>query len=318
MRVSKISKTIAVAALVGLTWSQAATAQLTAENSISASGSASIKKPPQLLRLHMELGAKAGSLKEALTKLGTLRAAAKKQLEELGAASASIEVGDAKVLPGKTDQRRQMAMMVRQRMKAGGKAASQPAQKELVTVSLSLTAEWPLKEGSAEDRLLFVQELQDKIKAADLGGQKEAQQLSAEEQELAEEEEAQMSSYMSEDEGPKFGEPAFLYVAKLTEEERAKGLADAFGKAKAEAGRLAAAAGVPLGTLCQLVSSNLYGRSSSYGDEWSDFDYSSNRAYYRLMQRSAARSADNPDEAIGVNPGSVSVRLAVQASFSIK
>src|SRR6266576_890909 len=50
------------------------------------------------------------------------------------------------------------------------------------------------------------------------------------------------------------GEPVFLYVAKISDEERGKATAEAFRKAKASAAELAKAAGVELGGLRQVTS----------------------------------------------------------------
>jgi hypothetical protein len=306
------------AALACLAWPDVSFAQMPVENTISATGTAVLKKRPQILRLHMELGAKGGDLKDVLARLAARREAARKTLEELGATPSAVEFGDVKIVPGKSDQRRQMEAMIRQRMRVAGKAATQEAaKKELTTVSMSVTAEWPLKSDSAEQRLLFAHELQEKMTAADLGGQKEAEKLSAEEQEISEEDEAQMPRYGYE-EGPKFGEPVFLYVAKLTDEEQAKALAEAFGKAKVGAGRLAAAAGTSLGPLRQITNANPFGGPIGMPEEWSDYDFSSNRLLSRLLQRSAAGGSGNSDEAVGMSPGTVSMRIMVQASFAIK
>lgn len=294
-------------------------AQLPLDGTISGNGVVVLKREPQILRLQIDLIAKGKSLTDAIETLKARREAARKQLTDLGAAPASIEFADMQVVPGKTDQQRQMEMMIRQRMRASGKATTKEADKSgPLTVSVNLKAEWPLQAGSAEERLLRAHELQEKIRAADLAGQKADEQLSPEEQEAAEEsEEAQMRVYES-NEGPKPGEPVFFYVCKIPDADRAKALAEAFAKAKAQAAQFAEAAGVTLGALRHLGS----GSGGALGMDYEDMSAYSNPTYaryvYPLLQRARASQGEVIDEAIGVQAGTVTMRVSVSAAFAIK
>jgi hypothetical protein len=90
--------------------------------------------------------------------------------------------------------------MVIQQMRARGKKVPKELlTPQTVTVSSALTAQWPLGTESHEKLLLLSQRIQEKIKAADLSGSKEAEKVSPEEEEF-EEEASQMTS--------QFGEPS--------------------------------------------------------------------------------------------------------------
>jgi len=67
-------------------------------------------------------------------------------------------------------------------------------------------------------------------------------------------------------EGPPRGEPIFVYVSKISEDEQLKARAEAFKQAQREASKLAKAAGVELGPLSHLddQSSPAYGAEESY------------------------------------------------------
>jgi hypothetical protein len=82
-------------------------------------------------------------------------------------------------------------------------------------------------------------------------------QLSPEEQELAEEMAEMMSDhgYGSGSEA-KPGEPQFVFVARISEEDRRQAMTEAFAKAQASAARVAAAAGKELGELAHLQSNS--------------------------------------------------------------
>ena len=56
-------------------------------------------------------------------------------------------------------------MMVRQRMRAGGKKPAAKTAEPPVSLSTTLTAEWPLAAASADDMLVASQALTTKIRA---------------------------------------------------------------------------------------------------------------------------------------------------------
>ena len=104
--------------------------------------------------------------------------------------------------------------------------------------------------------------------------------------------------------------------ARSRRKERATALADAFKKAKVQAVEIAEAAGTTLGSLRQLtsVAQQGGGDSDSSGAEW--------QAYYRMMGagRGAvpASESETDSEAQGTQPGEVTYRVTVTASFDVK
>jgi uncharacterized protein YggE len=125
-------------------------------------------------------------------------------------------------------------------------------------------------------------------------------------------EENQQNAVRGGEDEPRRGEPVFLFVCKISDEDRAKALADAFQKARREADRLARAAAAELGALHHLDSQNQGG-----GD---DNPYVSNGRFYR--QQSRVSQLGDPDEqareAVGTQPGKVTLRVTVSASFTLK
>ena len=81
------------------------------EGTITGTGSATIARQPNLLRMQIELNAEGRDIKEALTKLRAGEAAARRKLLDLGANEPSVAlsaVGDDSV---KSSRELQMAMM---------------------------------------------------------------------------------------------------------------------------------------------------------------------------------------------------------------
>jgi hypothetical protein len=161
--------------------------------------------------------------------------------------------------------------------------------------------------------LLAVHGLKEKIKAADVAGTKETEKLSPEEEEALEE--MQVDDFGNQNEGPKPGEPVFLFVTHISDAEREKAFGEAYQKAKTEAARVAKAAGAELGDL-----KSLSGHSASGNDNQGYTNYNS-RAYRAFqMARMAAGNSDdeNSTEAIGGDPGHVKFNVTVMASFDLK
>jgi uncharacterized protein YggE len=299
---------------LSISWTATAPAQVpSGERAVYGQGSVEIKRQPEFLRVEVDLLAKGKDPKEALAKLKERREAALSQLAALGADRKAIVIGEPTLSPETADPRRQMQMMVMERMRTGGRAKKPDKPKAApVQVTANLRADLPLKASGAEELLVAAHALQEKIKAADLAGLKEIAAGSPEEQELAEEMDPEMMGYNPGETRP--GEPTFLFVSKVPEEERDKALAEAFQKAKREAARLAKAAGAELGPLAQLWSTHSMGNG---GEDYTN-PY---RYYYQYMQKPATRSGDKDDsasEAIGPQPGGVSLRIAVNASFALK
>ena len=108
--------------------------------------------------------------------------------------------------------------MLRTRQMQGRRLPKGLQAPKVVTITSTLTADWPLNFKTQEELLAFVSDLENQVTEADLAGMKDQKALSPEAEELDEEMQmmmAEMSSYGEEEIKP--GEPRFLYVATLTE-----------------------------------------------------------------------------------------------------
>lgn len=288
---------------------------------VHGTGAATIQRLPETLRMQVAIIGKGATLKDAVTSLKTRTDAAKKQVTELGADKDSIRVDPPHIYEQQNNnQRRQMEMMMAQRMNRGGKKAAKNKVAPPVMVSAMLTASWKLKAKDAEDLLLTVHPLQEKIRTADLAGAKETEKLTPEQEELLEEAEAQGFSMYDGGEEAKPGEPLFLFVSRISDEDREQALADAFKNAKSDAVRLAKSAEATLGRL-KSIQNNMYGGGYD-GDDYGMANYNYNSRAYRALQ--AARNSQNRSgkednlEAIGGEPGMVKYVVNVTATFDLE
>lgn len=292
--------------LLLLGWSPLS-AQPPMEGSVTGTGSVEVKRTPELLRVQVEVLGKGKTLKEALAKLKERKESAVAQLVALGVARDSVTFADVSVTQEKNDRQVQIERMLRGRLKAAGKKApaAEPAVAPILVAAL-LKVDLPLKATAPEELLQAVLDLQEKIKAADLSGIKEIEKSSPQEEEIAEE----MEAFRGGEQGPKRGEPVFLYVAKVSEAERAKALAEAYHKSRNDAVRTAQAAGMDLGPLQHLAASHAATSTDS------DDPY-----IMRLSPWARERSGLGDEwngEVVGTQPGKVTLRLQVTTSFSLK
>jgi uncharacterized protein YggE len=289
-----------------------------AKDALAAVGTVSLKRPPTALRVHVELLGKGKTLAEALTNLKARRESAIAQLQTLKADKDAITCGNPTLSNIHSAQRRQLETMIAERMRSGGKKAAKGAKvPEVFTVSAMLTAEWPLEAKTPEELLLAAHALSEKVKAADLAGMKDAEKLAPEEEELFEEMNSMSRRGPGGDEPMPLGQPYFLYVARISEKDRQQALAEAFAKAKAQAAQLAQAAAVPLGPLVALSGQATGGsNNTSMEDEYMGGPY---RQYMRRLRMQQA--VENPDEqaneAVGVDPDSLTFMFMVNASFAL-
>ncbi|MEX0700574.1 MAG: SIMPL domain-containing protein [Planctomycetales bacterium] len=279
-----------------------------ASGTIAATGTVTLERQPEVMRLQVDVMGKGSNPEAALAALDDRIAAARVQLAAFGADKDSIQVDEPRITESKTDRQKQMETMLAQRLRQSGR--KKPAASEQVAVVATLTAEWKLQAKSSRELLLAVQPLQKKVVDADLAGVGE-EKLSAEEQELMEEF-GGYGGYGGDEEKP--GTPVFLFAAPVPQADLNKATAEAFGKARAEAERLAAAAGAKLGPLAGI---------SSHASPDTDYDGSLYGGYgsglYRTMQRIESRnvSGDGPPEAVGALPQKIEYRVAVTAAFRI-
>lgn len=290
----------------------------TAAPSIAGVGTTTLKRSPTAIRMYVELFAKGKTLKEALDKLKDRREAAIVQLEALKADKDSIEVSAPSLSNIQTAQKKQFEIMVMRRMGTRGKKVPKGLQvPKSVTVSAKLTAQWPLDADSPEEFLLAVEALKKKIKDADIAGSKEAEELSAEEKELAEEMEAMMRN--SGEENVPLGEPQFVYLARISDDEHNAAMAEAFTKAKEQAAQLARAAGIKLGPLVGLSGQG--GGNNTLGDQMMYGRMGYGRQQY-LRQLIGADTMPGmtakPNEAISSSAGPITFQFGVQASFGFE
>ena len=271
---------------------------------ISASGTSIVQRKPTQLRLYMQLQVKGKTLDDALAKLKERREAATAQLETLKADKKSIVFGAPSVGAQQSSRRQQIEAMVMAQMRSRGKKAPKGLKvPQTVTLTCTLTAHWPLEAQSPEQLLLLTQGIQEKIKAADLSGSKEAEKLSPEEEEFEEEATQMMNQY--NEEAKSAGQANFVFVAILPKEEREKAMAEAFANAKKQAAELAKAAGVNIGPLVGL--SGHCGGQSNFGGGFNSYDPSGRmEALQQMMSQGADENPNEKlDETIGADPGTL-------------
>jgi len=290
-------------------------AQTPAAGTVTGHGAAEIRRQPEFLRVQVEVLAKGKDLKEALARLRARRQAAQKNLELLGMAASAMEFGEPAISTDKNERQRHMAVRMMRMRVQGKKPTDKPKEAPPIIVSSVLKAELPLRSTDPEELLLTAHALEEKMKAADLGGLKELKQASAQDEELAQEQAAEAMDM--EDDTPKRGEPVFLYVSKVSDDEKAKALAQAFRKAKRDAAVLAQAAGAELAALHHLE--NDVSQNSGIDDDgpFETYAYRMNRFLMGRVHTDAS-TAEQAAEAIGLKPGKVVYRTIVSASFELK
>ncbi|HET6248366.1 MAG TPA: SIMPL domain-containing protein [Tepidisphaeraceae bacterium] len=269
------------------------------EGAVSGTGHVTITRPPQILRVQLGITADGKDINEAIANLKKAQADATKKLTDLAATAKSIEFGPM-TTGGATDPRQQYIQQMLGRQGRKKPTTGTPS----VSISCTVKAEWPVKEGPQEQQLAEGYALQEKVKAAGLG--KSNKTLSPEEQEVAEEAAAMNNGAANPN------DPTFLYVAKVSDEDRAAAMADAFKKAKAQATLLAKAADAQLGAL-QKVSGSASAQPAS-AENYQE-------VYMRLMMQQAGAAAPAEDaaqdEATGTSPGPVALQVTVTATFDL-
>jgi hypothetical protein len=291
-----------------------ASAQDNSTGYVNGTGTATLERLPNIMRVYVQLSGRGSSLAEALAALKDRREATIAVLPTLGAVADSIEIGGPDVTRGEDQQK--MNQMILDRMGRTKRGASGSATKLPTTATAKLTAEWLLEADDAERLLTKVSELQEKIKAADLGGAKEAAKLSPEEEELR----AEMQQYGNMQESNP-AEPQFVFVIQVSDEERAKLTAEAFQKAKQSAELLAVAADAKLGRLASLQS---HAQSSGMNEGISDYyggnayAYEMQRRQYQMLQASMQDEPESAAEAHGLKPSKIKYSVSVQTSFRLE
>jgi uncharacterized protein YggE len=283
---------------------------------VSGNGMVHLQRQPMLLRMSVELSGKGKTVQEALSRLKDRREVALLKVEGLKADKDSIEISPPQISAAALQQRQQFEQMLQQRMRVGGRLGKQVKLPETVTVSATLTVEWPLSADSPEQLLSSSSELQKAVTEADLAGLKEPQKLSPEEQEFAEEMQEMASQYGGFGESEtKPGEAKFVFVARISQEDRQQAMAEAFTKARDSAALLAAAAGRQLGELV-----NIDGGGMGGGDPTNDFYYGESSYYMMERMRRSLGALGRTAEGESVAPiaGPVDFVFNVHATFHLK
>ena len=280
------------------------------DGTVTANGSAGIERMPNLLRMQVELSADGKDAKEALAHLKAQEQSAREKLTKLGAAEAAVQFGDPQAAAG--DRRQQMEMMVRQRLRPRPPRDRplRPRRRHRLRDPQGGVA----RQGPGARRpARRAQELQAKVKSANLGGGAAAGKPKTPEEEEEAEEAAALQAQSGEG-NPQ--EPVFVFVSRISEEDRAKATADAFKKAKADAERLAKAAGSELGGLRQLTSTAAADLGDAY--RYGGMNGRYQNYVYGMMQ--SQQQGEEPDaaEAVGLQAGKVKYHVMVMASFSLK
>jgi uncharacterized protein YggE len=286
----------------------------TEKGTVSGSGTVVLNRKPELMRMRVDIIAQGKSMKEALASLKDRRQAILGQLAKLGAVKESVAFGAPQVNATVLQARQQMAMMIMARMgnrsKKNAKKAAAP-----VVISARLTAEWPLKGKDAEELLIEISQLQEAINAADLAGKKDLEKLSGEDEEISQELAGMEANVGNDPSQAQPGTASFTLVSKVSAQEHAQALTDAFSKARAHAQEMAAAAGAQLGLLRQLGAQVQASGDAENGEN-------PMQVYYRMMQfgGGGAKPADpeSRQEAQGAQPGEVAYRVTVTAAFDLK
>jgi uncharacterized protein YggE len=269
--------------------------------SVTVSGTAAAPVAPELLRLTLLISAQGSDIRDAIAKLKQERDDVKGKLLSAGAIETSLKFTDpAEGAQGNLTPQQQAMQRLLAMQRNGGKApASQPSGS---TVSTQLTAEWSLPTASPDDALIAANELEAKIKGA-IPKPGEAVAKTPEEEEIAQETAAQTGADAS-----KPDEPKFVFVHKLTEDERAKLLSEALANAQSQANRLAAAAGKQVGHVIRISSGK------------AEVENPQNAYIQALMDAQTGQSAttSSDDEATGDARGSVNYTVSATVTFLLR
>ncbi len=281
---------------------------------VSGMGVYELKKQPDILRVQVEVLAKARSAKDALAKLQEHRQAAKGQLESMGASAATIEFSEPVVTSTlDPNEARMQAMMAQRAMMQGKKAPAKPKEAPPVVVSCMLKAEIPLTAHTPEELLVHTHALEERIKQADLGSIKSLKQNTPQEEEMNDAQMQAMGMNGGEEQNVR-GLPVISYVKKLSADERSQAVREAFKKAERQATELASAAGMVLGQVLSLEESPVQSNEPD-GPNTMEWMYARMGVRYAMPQVTDNKKMP---EASGAKPATVFYRVGVSASFELR
>jgi hypothetical protein len=208
-----------------------------------------------------------------------------------------------------SDRQRRMERMVEERVGSGKKPKGLEIP-ETVVVESTMIVEWPLTGKTADEIVLESHKLERTIRDAELAGKKD-QTLSPEEEEVAAE--LTVASPSSSDESSQPGEPQFVFVARITAEERQKLMADAITMARERAEELAKAAGVEAGPLAGISG------QGTAGDSIQNASSDDNSGW--IQRSSPVMKVEEPErkpyESVASDPKELSFTFEVSAMFKL-
>jgi hypothetical protein len=219
----------------------------TRPTSISGNGGVVYRQRPSQLLLVITLKAVAATLELQLTKLQQQREASTKWLMRLGAAR--VDVGAAH-FPDQAPKDPMMHAQLRTMQRMSGKSTSEEKKEGVRAV---LTAIWDIGALSAEQLLVLLDRLRFETAVIPTTTEEteEPSPWSSPEEYMRSMMDRMRSGAHADDDAPEF-----FFIAKASEEQRTKALAEALARARSDAERVAQFLGVRLGHLTSLTQTN--------------------------------------------------------------
>jgi len=281
---------------------------------ITGRGVHSVKCPPSVLRVYLQVSAKGKTLEAALANLEKRRDAIKAQLPKLGGKADTIKF----TALDKVDSSEQEQMMDTLRRQMGSdRVPKKLGAPKSVTVNTTFSADWPLSGDTPDKLLLEAEALRKKLIEADLAGVKAAEaEQTPEEREAAEEIQAMMRERYSGGEAQqKPGTPNLAFVGRLSDDKHEMAMAEAFKQAKANAQRIAKAAGASLGPLVRVsgMSDSFYANMMNRQRT----EYSPYMRYAQYQQPWQPQIETDENELTSSNPDEIEFHVNVEAVFSL-
>ncbi len=269
---------------------------------VAGSGTETVRLMPDTMAMSVSMVATDEQFDKALDSIQQQTADVQKALAGLKTPPAKVTVDGPTLGPSAGSSRE--ASLRRQMMQALGRSSAAAAEpdKEKVTLSTAVTAEWKLTAKDAVGLLKETNAIEQAVRGAlPKPGEEEKQMTEEQEEEML-----SMMGQMDEDEEPP-GTPTFIFSAKLPDDKLQAARKKAFQEAVKDAGSLAEAAGASLGGLAE-VSGYV-----SQGDR--DMGYSS-YYYSSAMMRMAQQTEELT--ATAMVPREVSFSVSVEVTFALK
>jgi len=272
---------------------------------VVAIGTAKSEAMANRMRVTLTIKAKGADMEKAVEVLQKRRKNAKIKMEKLGVIEDSVEFDSISNGAGGPRQAQiRQAMMNQAR---GDKRLEKMLKvKPPASVQVSVSADWELDAELDEvEMLIAADKLKSKIIAADIESASEEDELSAAQEELAEEMAEMANRYGNESES---SGPEFSYVRTIPADDVKKLVSEAVADARKKAQELAESTGVKLGAIYR-VASRESARPETYYDPYS--------GYQSKSKASSKTDDDGTFHAVSDKP-SVSVSRTIAFAFKIE